>query len=257
MTDKAEIVVANQAQIVPAGEEVIAQHEGDQMIAMIERIVMTPEIPIDRLEKMLELRAKEEDRLAKQEYYKAMANFRKRVPVLPKDKTVRFKNSDGSFTEYHHTSLGKMMEICNPILGECGLDVDWDNVQEDGRIICTATVTHELGYSKSTSLSGGPDTSGKKNTIQQTVSATTYLKRSTMGSLLGLASEDDDDGRGADKPVETINEKQQAAINDMIGEYGADKALFLKWAKVAKISEINAGAYNSVIAMLKKKGEQP
>ena len=253
--DRKENVEPEQQIVKASGTELDpnapALEQASPMLMMLERVVSDPDFPIDRIEYMFGRRDKEEERIAKQAFYSAMSQFRKKVPVLPKDKQVKFQNGDGSWTEYWHTSLGKMMEIANPILGECGLDADWDNVQADGKITCTATVTHLLGHSKSTSLTGSPETSGKKNPLQQVESAITYLKKSTMGSLLGLASEIDDDGRGAadgggstlPEDYETITDEQRAQLQDMIEANDVDKAAFLRVCKVSFISEIHARAF--------------
>jgi hypothetical protein len=71
--------------------------------------------------------------------------------------------------------------------------------QREGRVHVTCIVTHERGHSETVTMDAPPDSSGKKNSIQQIASATTYLQRYTLLAATGMATKGmDDDGRGAD-----------------------------------------------------------
>jgi hypothetical protein len=78
-----------------------------------------------------------------------------------------------------------------------GLSFDWDIHQTAGMITVDCIVTHKLGHSKKVTMSGAPDTSGKKNAIQQAASTITYLQRYTLLAATGMSTKDeDDDGAG-------------------------------------------------------------
>ncbi len=73
-----------------------------------------------------------------------------------------------------------------------GFSHRWDTKQADGRIEVSCILTHNLGHSESTTLEASPDSSGKKNAIQQVASTVTYLQRYTLLAACGLATKDMD-----------------------------------------------------------------
>jgi hypothetical protein len=74
----------------------------------------------------------------------------------------------------------------------------WEIKQGQGGLIeVTCVLMHERGHQERVTLTGMPDSSGKKNAIQQTGSTVTYLQRYTLMAATGVASVDqDDDGGG-------------------------------------------------------------
>jgi hypothetical protein len=176
---------------------------------------------IDDIGQMLEYQKQWEENEAKKSFNRDMASFRAEAPVLKKDQHVSFKTSKG-VTDYWHTSLGLMVDTINPILAKYNFNFNWRNNQSDaGLVSVTCTVTHKDGYSISDTLHSAPDDSGGKNSIQQVKSAVTYLRRATLESVLGLASESggsDDDARNSVKPPETITEKQKNEIEEALKE---------------------------------------
>lgn len=169
----------------------------------------------EHLEKAMELQEKHDSYEAKKAFSVAMARFRSLAPVLQKDKTVSFKTSKGS-TQYDHTSLGHMMTVVNPILGECELNLSWHPRQDGNMIFVKTRLTHVLGHSESVELHGPSDSSGTKNAIQSMKSTVTYLKRAGADSLLGLASSDDNDGRTAEPPPAPLGDKVMSQIIDLL-----------------------------------------
>jgi hypothetical protein len=117
------------------------------------------------------------------------------------------------------------------------------------RTVCTL---HHIAGAKRTATFFGPiDASGGKNPIQQIGSARSYGRRYTLMDVLGLVTEDDDDGRGAD-PVPCTDE-QLATIRDLLTESGADEAAWLKYMGVEAVADIPAARYPEAVASLKKK----
>jgi hypothetical protein len=215
---------------------------------------MAGDIPIEKLEKMLELQERWEANEAKKAYHQAMAAFKAKPPVIVKDKHVRFATKAG-VTEYNHASLGKVTSTINSALSEHGLTAAWKTDQVDGQIKVTCTITHELGYSESTSLSSGSETSGTKNSIQAMGSAITYLQRYTLLALTGLAThEQDDDGAGSEKPV--ITEKQAESIRNALEDTDSDEQVFLAWIGADSIENIPAEKFILAITSIKKKAEK-
>jgi len=205
---------------------------------------------LDKIEKMLELQERFEKNEAKKAYHQAMSEFKANPPTILKDRKVSFKN-----THYSHATLGNITSIINSELAKYGLTSAWKTKQEQNGITVICTITHKLGYSESTSLTAGADTSGSKNSIQAIGSTITYLQRYTLLALTGLSThEQDDDGRLSE--VQTISEKQISQITDMINSTNADEVKFLKWMGAESVESIPVNLFNKAMAALKAKVQQ-
>jgi len=210
---------------------------------------------LEKLEKLLALQEKWEANEAKKAYHKAMAAFKANPPKIDKDKIVSFKTSVGA-TSYHHATLANVTEKISSELSKYGLSASWQT-QQNGQIIVTCKITHEMGHSEQTSLSAPADTSGSKNAIQAIGSTISYLCRYTLLCATGLATHDqDDDGNAAGKPVEYIDEKQIKQILDLATEAGADRALFLTYMQAESVEKILKADFKKAINALELKKKQ-
>lgn len=147
---------------------------------------------LEKLQGLLDLQERWEANEAKKAYVVSMSAFKANPPTIIKDKTNKQYGST-------YSSLENFVSSVISALGANDLSHSWDIDQSSG-ITVSCKITHAAGHSETTSMSGPPDTSGKKNPIQQIKSTITYLKLATLEAITGLASEDgglDDDGNGA------------------------------------------------------------
>lgn len=154
---------------------------------------------LDRMERLMQLQERWEANEARKAFNMALGRFKMKGIVVGKDAHVRYTKRDGSVVDYRHASLGNIGAVLGQELGAEGLAFRWHTKQEEGRVIVTCILSHELGHSESVTLSSAPDDSGGKNSIQAVGSAVSYLQRYTLLAVTGTAtSEIDDDGRGTD-----------------------------------------------------------
>ena len=198
--------------------EIVAQPRGSATPADLVRYALDGGADIERLEKLMAMQIQWEEREAKKAFVLAMAEFKQNPPEIFKTKQVSFTTRDGDTTSYRHATLGGVTEPIINGLAQHGISHRWDTTQDGQTITVTCTLTHKLGHSESTSLSGAPDSSGKKNPIQQMASCINYLQRYTLLAATGIATKDmdaeDDDGRGTgapEVPSELLQEAQAAA----------------------------------------------
>jgi len=170
------------------------------------RLAMERDMSVDVLERLLKLKKQEEDEAARREFVADFAAFHAEAPTIIKDKEVGYwtRPKDGSkpeFVGYKHATIGNVVETVGPVLGSHGFGWSWEPERQGdkGLISVTCRLTHRLGHSVEATLAAGPDTSGKKNPIQQVASTVTYLQRYTFLLVTGLATMDqkDDDGKAA------------------------------------------------------------
>jgi hypothetical protein len=235
--------------------------EQTQMVSQADRLLelaITSNASPEYLDKLLDLKIKHDKEMGRRAFTAAMAGFKGEVITITKDKQVAFND-----VSYMHATLGNIIKIATPFMAKHGLSHRWQTKQEGSQITVTCIVSHKDGHSEETSMTAQPDTSGKKNAIQQVASTITYLERYTFLAITGLAVEEqDDDAQAAEKPVsESITEDQANALHALITENDLNMGLFIGWLqKTMKINEIDQipvdyyqRAVNKVNATIKAK----
>lgn len=172
------------------------QLPADPMVSMIERVVMSPDADLDKLERMLAMKERMDMQNARISFARALSDARSEIPPIMKDATVDFTSKKGR-THYKHETLAGIAKVIDPILSRYGLSYRFRTEQGQGGVKVTCIIAHSEGHSEETSLSGAPDGSGSKNSFQAVGSAVTYLQRYTLKAALGLSAEVDDDGQAA------------------------------------------------------------
>jgi hypothetical protein len=251
MTEKKHIVV-------PMGEAAVVPHQApattSPMVMMIE--AKKAGFSMEEISTMMDLQDRNDKRLAKQAFDKAMAEFKDNPPQVVKD--MRNGQYDSGYT-----SIGNMVNTVAEAMGPFGLHTHWSfpEPQVQGAVAVTCVLAHELGHEISVTLEGPADSGGKKNPIQERKSARTYLKLETFEAVTGMASQNanlDDDGNATGQEpiaIELITDDQAMTIHAMINENGLDMEGFLKvlatGMKVSCIEDIAASRYDSIIKKIK------
>ena len=183
---------------------------------------------IAQIEKFMDLQMKWEADQARKAFVSDMAEFKKNPPEIVKDKQVAF-----SGTSYMHATLGNVTEAIVAGLAAHGFSHRWDTDQSGSQITVTCILTHKLGHSERTALSGAKDDSGKKNQIQQMASTITYLQRYTLLAATGVATKDQSDDDGASS--QGAQESEKASAKEKLVGPRFDKA----------IAAVRAGQYDA------------
>jgi len=239
------------------GQEVLTAQENNVTAPAIKSPVEAYQVllnnggSLENIEKMMELQARWEQMEAKKAYVQAMAAFKANPPIINKDKRVDFSTQKGR-TTYEHASLGNVTSKINAGLAIHGLSASWKTEQSQSGITVICTITHNLGYSESTALTAGAETSGTKNNIQAIGSTITYLQRYTLLALTGLATHDqDDDGKAAS--VQCVTKKQHSQLVDMINSTETNESAFLNYFNIEFIEQLPANSFGKAMSILKAK----
>ncbi len=190
----------------------------------------------------------------------AMAGAKAEMPVIRKNRNVKFKSKDPgkADTDYWHEDLAEVCDTVQAVFGKFGLFFRWRTSQPAvGQVTITCVLSHQEGHSEETEFTAAVDTSGNKNHIQAIKSVATYLERMTLLAAAGVAARgQDDDGRAAgkikdvDDSVPKITEDQVIQLHDKCEAVGCPRPKFLAWAKVEKFEHIPASLYDNCIAGL-------
>jgi hypothetical protein len=224
-------------------QELAVATENTAMVSMFERMASDPNVDVDKLERLMQMRERAIERSAKTDFDAAMAEMQPELPVIGE----RGKAA-GRYTYALWEDINSQIK---PVLQQHGFALTFRTDFKSG-ISITGVLSHRAGHREETSITLPADGSGNKNDVQAAASSVSYGKRYTAGALLNLTShgEDDDAYRAV---VETISDDQEIQINDMLEATGSDKAKFLKWLKVEKVSDIPAKSFDSVLATLRAK----
>jgi hypothetical protein len=209
-------------------------------------------VPVETLRELRQLQKEWEADEARRQFNEAFAAFKAEAIVIVKNTTIK----EGPLKGKKHANLFDVVDAVTPKLSAHGLTIAWKLTKDEKDWLeVTCTLRHSAGHFETVSMGSGPDSGPGRNAIQARCSAKTYLERYTATAILGLAAQDaDDDGNkaGGGGP-ELITDKQAADLNAKISEVGANKAQFLKFLKVEKLSDLEAKRYTAALQALEDK----
>jgi hypothetical protein len=260
----ASAVVSNVGQSMASRQDqdnVPMNRADDGMVSMIERIVMNPEIPIDRLEQMLALKERMEDRAredgerrARQGYYAAMAKCQAELPVVT-------KNRKNDHTKSNYADLAAIEQQAMPIIHKYGFATMFQpaGYNEQGELQIKWKITHESGHAES-DIAGIPvDGAGSQGKVNKTGtqafgSTATYGRRYLLCMLFNITTGDDTDGnRVREDDIKTITPEQVKVILALLDETDSDTEKFCQLGRIDAVPDMLAKDFESAVALLNQK----
>lgn len=178
--------------------------------AKLLELAVMQDLPIDKLERLMELKERYDDREARKAFFDALAQFQSILPVLAKNQIVDYGTGQGR-VRYAYSNLAEIVQTIKGPLASCGLSYRFEFAESEDGLSVACVITHRDGHSERTEMSAGADNSGSKNSVQARGSTTTYLSRYTLMGALGIATGDtDDDGQQAPPrdPAETAQRER-------------------------------------------------
>ena len=226
----------------------------DPILAMIERAARDVSVDIDKFERLMAMKERVEDRLAKQAFDNAIALAKGELGPIVKNRKVDFtsKREGGARTNYRYEDFAAVASAVDPVLARHGLSYRFRSEQQGQRLKVTCRVSHADGYGEETTLEAANDESGNKNAIQSVGSAATYLQRYTLKLALGLAASNDDD-TSEDPDLGPIQPDDIAYVEQLLRDTESDVPKFLETMGAPSVAELNAGQYRRAIALLNEK----
>lgn len=183
----------------------------DPMVSMIERVAMSDEADLEKLERMLQLKADHEAAEAKKVADRAFAVASAEFPKVP----LNGKNLHNG-TKY--AKLEDIISHTRPVLARHGFALSFSTEVTERDVIVTAELAHEAGHTRTNSLPLPRDTGAGRNAVQAVGSTQTYGQRYTAQAILGLSLGEDteDDGdTGAAQPPKMKDTWAQTVVRDM------------------------------------------
>lgn len=209
---------------------------------------------VETLEKLLALQERWEANQGRKAFDHAIAAAKAKLPAIVKNQTA----NRGNAGSYRYEDLAQIAAQIDPVLSEFGLSYRFRTETDGAKIKVSCIVSHREGYSETTTLESGADTSGAKNPIQAMGSAVTYLQRYTLKAALGLAAAKDDDSNVKPKPKsEPMSQEDFTILRERIDAQGVDAAqvedFLAKKFGVDALHELTRDQQQAALSMIRKR----
>ena len=214
-------------------------------ISLIAAADMTT-IDAEKLEKMMSLQERWEDRQASKAFNSALCDFQMKAPIIEKADDAHGKS---------YARIDRIWRAIRPLLTEMGLSVAWHTCTiVDGLCHVEGLLSHRDGHSvKLVRDVPLPELIRAQNAAQQAGSAESYGKRYAITAALGIVTGDDDDGHSCGTQFLTVEQaKEVNSLLDKLNDPTVTDSL-LKWAEAETVETIPASKFRQTISSLKKK----
>jgi hypothetical protein len=199
---------------------------------VIARAASDPAVDIDKMERLIAMQERIQERQAKADFTAAKLTMRPYLPVIDMRGRIVIKDKNtGEITQ--ETAFARFEDIhaaVMPVLTEYGFDLSFKNgLSPDGKVRVTTILDHIAGHSEDTYFDLPHDSSGSKNAVQAVGSSTSYAKRYGVLSILNIrVAGEDDDATTAIPPV-TISVKQYDELQKLIVSTQSDSVKFVNY----------------------------
>ena len=227
------------------------------MVSMMERLALNPDLPVEKLEKLLDMQLKVRALEAEAAFNAAMTTCQSEMGRVSADA----KNTHTGST---YATYAKLDKALRPIYTKHGFAVSFDEGDAPAEhVLALAYVSHSAGHTRTYRKTMPIVTKGLKGGDMMTAthgaaSAGSYAKRYLLKDIFNVAiGEDDNDGNPP--KVEVITEKQAADLSALIDEVGADRVAFMEYIAQDKfiasqtLEQIPKKSYAGLVKMLERK----
>jgi hypothetical protein len=178
------------------------------------------------IERLTDLALKLDANHARKEWHRAIAEFHRRCPEIPKSRTARIKEG----FEYRFAPLDVILPIVQPVMNELGLTISWRGIADDAgkAVIRVCRISHELGHFEESAPMRIPvdvDSRMGANAAQRVGIARTYADRYSLLDIIGKSPMDDPDadGLGEGKPPVAMPKRTSEVAQAPAPEKPTDK----------------------------------
>lgn len=211
--------------IEPRQETQVADY-GTGLIEVISRAARDPSVDIDKMERLIAMQERVQDRQAVIAFNSALAALQPSLPVISERGGIKDRNGNVQST---YALWEDVNEAIRPLLAANGFALRFRVERSADQISVTGILSHREGHSEQTTLALPTDGSGSKNAVQAVGSSTSYGKRYTAFALLNITSTgEDDDGRAAAQE-HPISVKQYDELQRLITATQSDTGRFIDY----------------------------
>lgn len=179
--------------------------------------------------------------------------------------TPAIKDSTNPFFKSKYADLSSVWDACKTALTENGLAVMQTTDYKDGQMVLLTTLAHSSGQWIRSCIPINPT----KNDAQGIGSAITYMRRYSLASIVGVTTDEDDDGNAASLPNANrnssfgsgskISQSSAKELEDMLKSCPTDfQKNFWNYMKsevkgIEKMDQLPEGMYLRIKSSISKK----
>jgi hypothetical protein len=222
------------------------------MAAMMERLALNPDLPVEKLEKLLDMQVRIMAIEAEKEYAAAMARVQAQLPKVKRDR----KNDQ---TNSMYSTLEAIAAAIKPIYTAEGFSMSFSEAQspKDQHVRVVGVLRHRDGHKTEHYRDVAIDATGIAGKVNKTqthaeASSITYGRRYVTCLAFDVSTGDDNDGNGV-KDADKVTAAQVVILENLIKETRSDRAKFLQTLQVEELEELPSRAFNIARAALRAK----
>lgn len=239
-------------------EQALAVQVADPIMSLIERAATDANFDVAKMEKLLEMRERQQAINAKEAFNRAFVAAKKRIKPLARNKRNQQTNSN-------YSDLEAIADAIDPILADHGFAPTFGTAdsKRDGYYKIVCDLLHEDGHEKRYEADIPEDATGIKGTANKTAthafgSSTTYGRRYLKLMIFDIATHDDDGNRASQRKAdETVGPEQMTVLDDLLTRTGSDRAKFYAYAKVEGMADITMKQFPALVKVLERKLKEP
>jgi hypothetical protein len=201
------------------------------ILSVIERAARSPDVDLDKMERLLAMQERIVEREAKAAYAASLARMQPELPIIGERGGIKDKNGRVQST---YALWEDVVGLITPVLSRHDFSLSFRTSSDATSVTVTGVLAHAMGHSEQTSLTLPFDASGSKNAVQSVGSSTSYGKRYTASALLnlrtGVAEDDDGQTGGAHRPAEPEGYENWRMDMEAVAGEGRE-SLKAAWAK--------------------------
>lgn len=190
------------------------QNESATILQVIQRAAADPQCDIEKMERLMAMHERMQERNAETEFNAAMAAMQSEMPSIAERGEIKVQGQVRS----NYATFEDINDIVKPIMQQFGFAVSFRVETTAGGMSVTGILMHRAGHREKTTMLLPLDTSGSKNAVQAVGSSVSYGKRYVMSALLNLTTRGEDDDGHAAVPVSTITDAQAKAMRGLLSK---------------------------------------
>lgn len=230
----------------------IAKPEPTGMVAMMERLALNPDLPVDKLEKLLDMQIRVREIEAEQAYSAAMARVQATLPTVARDRLNTHTNSK-------YSRLETIAKAIKPIYTAEGFSISFSEAPspKENHIRVVGVLRHKDGHKTEHYADVAIDLTGINGTTNKTMthaegSSFSYGRRYVTCLAFDVSTGDDNDGNGA---AETITAEQVERLRAMMTEFGVEEPKFLEALQLPRLEDMPSAGFNAARIALKARSK--
>lgn len=245
----AEETALVETEVRPAAMQVKAPAD---MLNMVSQLAMNPEADINKIERLMDMYERLQNKESESNFNNVMAEAQAQM------KTVKY-NKYNQQTQSSYTDLSAIIKKIKPIYTELGMSLSFTTEpQQDETLVRVVCMVSVAGHTRRYEYDSPITDKGIKGTTMMTKahargSAISYGRRYLTAMIFNLDTSDDDDAASYLSNIEYITRDQEATLDGLIEEVGANKAQFLKVLKIDELGQLPANKYDGAVKRLEQK----